>query len=191
VKDKFETLNKYVEGMTGMMPVAATLVLAWTLGSVSEALGTGTYVAELARDGLPGSLLPAVCFLLAAIISFATGSSWGTIIIMMPLAVPAALATDAAMPAVIGAVLAGGLFGDHSSPVSETTILSSTGAGTTPLEHFRTQLPYALTNGVIAFAGFLLVGALPHAWIVVIVVAIQLVVVWQIRERGLLQAVRR
>jgi Na+/H+ antiporter NhaC len=191
VKDKFETLNKYVEGMTGMMPVAATLVLAWTLGSVSEALGTGTYVAELARDGLPGSLLPAVCFLLAAIISFATGSSWGTIIIMMPLAVPAALATDAAMPAVIGAVLAGGLFGDHSSPVSETTILSSTGAGTTPLEHFRTQLPYALTNGVIAFAGFLLVGALPHAWIVAIVVAIQLVVVWQIRERGLLQAVRR
>ncbi len=183
VKELLDTFNKYIEGMTGMMAIAATLVLAWTLGSVSEALGTGTYVAELAREGLSGSLLPAVIFLLAGIISFATGSSWGTIIIMMPLAIPAAEATGAALPITIGAVLSGGLFGDHSSPVSETTILSSTGAGTTPLEHFRTQFPYALTNGTIAFCGFLLAAYTGISWIALLAVAAQLVVLAVIRSR--------
>jgi Na+/H+ antiporter NhaC len=178
----FDTFGRYVEGMSGMMPIAATLVLAWTLGSVSEALGTGAYVAEVARQGLPGSLLPAVIFVLAAMISFATGSSWGTIIIMMPLAVPAAVATDAAMPVVIGAVLSGGLFGDHSSPVSETTILSSTGAGTTPLAHFRTQMPYAVTNGLIALAGFVAAGITGLGWIALAAVAVQFVLLWQLRK---------
>jgi len=174
--------SDYIEGMSGMMPIAATLVLAWTLGTVSESLGTGTYVAELARGGLPGSLLPAMTFLLAGVISFATGSSWGTIIIMMPLAVPAALATGALMPVVIGAVLSGGLFGDHSSPVSETTILSSTGAGITPLQHFRTQLPYALTNGLIALGGFLIAGYSGFAWIAAAMVLAQFIVLWLIRR---------
>lgn len=183
VKELRDTFNKYIEGMTGMMTIAATLVLAWTLGTVSEALGTGPYVAELARDGLSGSVLPAVIFLLAGIISFATGSSWGTIIIMMPLAIPAAEATGAALPVVIGAVLSGGLFGDHSSPVSETTILSSTGAGTTPLEHFRTQLPYSLTNGAIAFCGFLIAGLTGVSWIAVLVIAAQAGVLLAIKAR--------
>ena len=164
----------YIDGMTGMMPIAATLVLAWALGSVSEALGTGPYVAEIAREGVPGWLMPAITFLLAAIISFASGSSWGTIIIMMPLAIPAAIATGATLPVVIGAVLSGGLFGDHSSPVSETTILSSTGAGTTPIEHFRTQLPYALFNGSLAFGGFLLVGITAQPSIVIVLVVAQI-----------------
>jgi Na+/H+ antiporter NhaC len=177
-----QSLNRYIDGVTGMMPIAATLVLAWTLGAISESLGTGTYVADLARDGLPGWLLPAVIFVLAAITSFATGSSWGTIIIMMPLAVPAALATAAPMPVVIGAVLSGGLFGDHSSPVSETTILSSTGAGTTPLEHFRTQLPYALTNGGIAFAGFLAAGYLDANWIALPLLLVQFMVLVALRR---------
>ena len=183
VKELFDTFNKYIEGMSGMMSIAATLVLAWTLGSVSEAVGTGAYVAELAREGLPGGLLPAVIFLLAGIISFATGSSWGTIIIMMPLAIPAAVATGAALPVVIGAVLSGGLFGDHSSPVSETTILSSTGAGTTPLEHFRTQLPYSLTNGSIALSGFLLAGYMGISSIAILAVATQLLILFVIKSR--------
>lgn len=184
VQKLLDTFSRYIEGMTGMMPIAATLVLAWTLGTVSESLGTGAYVADLARDGLPGGLLPAVIFLLAAVISFATGSSWGTIIIMMPLAIPAAMATDAALPVVIGAVLSGGLFGDHSSPVSETTILSSTGASTTPLQHFRTQLPYAVTNGIIAFGGFLLAGYLQYSWLAPVAIATQVLFVWQLRRRA-------
>jgi Na+/H+ antiporter NhaC len=174
------TFRPYIEGMSGMTTIGATLVLAWTLGTISEALGTGTYVAELARAGLSGTLLPAVTFLLAAIISFATGSSWGTIIIMMPLAVPSALATDALMPVVIGSVLSGGLFGDHSSPVSETTLLSATGAGTTPLEHFHTQLPYALTNGGIALAGFLIAGLSGFPWIAAAAILAQIGVLWLI-----------
>jgi len=181
VKKLSVTFTTYIDGMTGMLPIAATLVLAWTLGEVSGQLGTGTYVAELARGGIAGGALPAVMFVLAAIISFATGSSWGTIIIMMPLAIPSALATDAAMPVVIGSVLSGGLFGDHSSPVSETTILSSTGAGIPPLQHFSTQLPYALTNGAIALVGFLLAGYLQVAWIVVLVVVVQILVLVGLR----------
>jgi len=101
----------------------------------------------------------------------------------MPLAVPAALATGALMPAVIGAVLSGGLFGDHSSPVSETTILSSTGAGTTPLDHFRTQLPYALTNGAIAIGGFLLAGYLAVNWIAIAAILAQAIVLALLRRR--------
>lgn len=183
VQGLLSSFGRYIDGMTGMMPIAAILVLAWTQGSVSETLGTGAYVAELARNGLPSGLLPAVTFLLAAIISFATGSSWGTIIIMMPLAIPAAIATGAPLPIVIGAVLSGGLFGDHSSPISETTILSATGAGTTPLEHFRTQLPYALTNGAIAFCGFIVVGLTQIDWILLLVVTTQFATLWLLRSR--------
>jgi Na+/H+ antiporter NhaC len=177
------TFAKYIEGMSGMMPIAATLVLAWTLGAVSEQLGTGQYVAEIAREGLPGWLLPATVFLLAAVISFATGSSWGTIIIMMPLAIPAAIATGAPLPLTIGAVLSGGLFGDHSSPVSETTILSSTGAGTSPLQHFRTQLPYAALNGAIAFFCFLLAGRSNIAWIAIVAFALQVALLLLLQSR--------
>ena len=180
----FDTFSHYVEGMSGMMPIAATLVLAWTLGTVSEALGTGAYVAEVARQGVSGGMLAAVTFLLAALISFATGSSWGTIVIMMPLAIPAALATGAPMPVVIGSVLSGGLFGDHSSPVSETTILSSTGAGTTPLEHFRTQMPYAVTNGLIALVGFIAAGHLGIEWIAIVAVAVQMLVLTLVRRQS-------
>ena len=127
--------------------------------------------------------MPAVIFVLSAVISFATGSSWGTIVIIMPLAIPAAVATGADFSVTIGAVLSGGLFGDHSSPISETTILSSTGAGTTPLAHFRTQLPYALTNGVIAIACFVVAGLTAAASILFAALILQLAVLLVIRYR--------
>jgi len=183
VRTLTSSFSTYIEGMTGMLPIAATLVLAWALGAVSEELGTGTYVAALAGQGIAGWALPAVTFGLAAVISFATGSSWGTIIIMMPLAVPSALATDASMAVTIGAVLSGGLFGDHSSPVSETTILSSIGAGTTTLQHFSTQLPYALTNGALAIAGFIAAGLTETPWIALVAVAAQLGLLLVLRAR--------
>ena len=177
-----ESFDAYIRGMTGMLPIAATLVLAWALGSIGEDLGTGSYIAAIAGDNVAGWLLPAIAFVLAAIISFATGSSWGTVVIMMPLAVPAALATDAAMAVVIGAVLSGGLFGDHSSPVSETTILSSTGASTTPLAHFTTQLPYALTNGALALAGFIAAGLLESVLVALIAVILQFALLLGLRR---------
>lgn len=188
VNGLLDTFASYIEGMTGMMSIAATLVLAWTLGSVSEQLGTAAFVADVARGGLNPVWLPAITFALAAVISFATGSSWGTIIIMMPLAIPAAQATGAILPVTIAAVLSGGLFGDHSSPVSETTILSSTGAGTTPLAHFRTQLPYALLNGAIALSGFLLAGRYLLPWLAAAAVIAQIAVVWLLHR---LMIVRR
>ena len=95
-------------------------------------------------------LLLAFLFLIAGVIAFSTGTSWGTFAILFPLALPAAVATDAPLAVTIGAVLSGGLFGDHSSPISETTILAATGADCSAYDHFRTQLPYALIAATIA-----------------------------------------
>jgi Na+/H+ antiporter NhaC len=136
-------------------------------------LGTPDYIAGVAAAGVSGWLLPAVVFLLSAVISFATGSSWGTFAIMFPLALPAAAVTGAPLPVCIGAVLSGGLFGDHSSPVSETTILSATGAGSDAYEHFHTQLPYALGNGALCIGGFLLAGWLAEPWVVLALIGVQ------------------
>ena len=112
-----ESISIYLEGMTKMMPIAIILVLAWALSSVGHELGTAAYIAEKAQSGFPGWLVPAMAFLLSAIISFATGSSWGTFAIMFPLVIPTAIAIDAPLYVCIGAVLSGGLFGDHSSPI--------------------------------------------------------------------------
>ncbi|MEM6709771.1 MAG: Na+/H+ antiporter NhaC family protein [Pseudomonadota bacterium] len=161
VRSLLDSVGLYLRGMNGMMQVAIVLVLAWTLSALGKELGTPDYVAALLAGGFPGWLLPAVTFLIGAIISFATGSSWGTFAILFPLVIPTAAAIEAPLPVVIAAVLSGGLFGDHCSPVSETTILSSSGASCTQYEHFRTQLPYALLNGAIALIGYLAAGLVP------------------------------
>ena len=122
VRTGLEGVALYLQGMGGMMQVVIVLVLAWTLSSLGHELGTAAYIAEQAQRGFPAWLLPLVAFLLSAIISFATGSSWGTFAIMLPLVIPTAFAIDAALLVSIGAVLSGGLFGDHCSPISETTI---------------------------------------------------------------------
>ncbi|PSU79601.1 sodium:proton exchanger [Photobacterium phosphoreum] len=155
-------INVYLKGMGNMMQVAIILILAWTLSTVGKQLGAADYIAQQAQAGFPYWLVPAVAFLLSAIISFATGSSWGTFAIMMPLVIPTAFAIDAPLYVSIGAVLSGGLFGDHCSPISETTILSSTGSGCDQFEHFRTQLPYALLNGAIALISYILAGLYQH-----------------------------
>ncbi|MEE4300766.1 MAG: Na+/H+ antiporter NhaC family protein [Pseudomonadales bacterium] len=130
VRRPLENLAIYLAGMSGMMGVAVTLVLAWTLSDLGDALGAPAYVSGLLTGALPPGVLPLLVFLVGAAVSFATGSSWGTFAILIPLAVPAALALDAPLAVTVAAVLSGGLFGDHASPISETTILSSTGAGT-------------------------------------------------------------
>ena len=173
----------YIEGMSGMLPIAATLILAWALGQVSEELGTGQYVGNLAKEIVNPSFLPLVIFLISALISFAIGSSWGTIIIMMPLAIPSAFTTGNEFSIIIGGVLSGALFGDHSSPISETTILSSIGAGIEPLSHFRTQIPYALTNGIIASIGFLIAGFTSITWIVLCLLLLQILFLFILKYR--------
>ncbi len=174
VRTVLNSINIYLKGMSGMTSVAITLILAWALSDVGKALGAADYIASVVETSLSPWLFPIVSFILAAIISFATGSSWGTFAIMLPLVIPTAAYIDAEMYVCIGAVLSGGLFGDHSSPISETTILSSSGAGCTPLEHFRTQLPYAIFNGAISLLAFTFAGITGWTWIVLVAIALQI-----------------
>ena len=167
VRPILQSIDIYLKGMAGMTLVAVTLLLAWALSDVGRELGAASYIAAVAQASLPFWLLPAIVFVLSAIISFATGSSWGTFAIMFPLVIPTAITIGAPLYVCMGAVLSGGLFGDHSSPISETTILSSTGANGSQLEHFRTQLPYALFNGVISIIAFLIAGLTGASMIII------------------------
>lgn len=174
-----DTFKIYVDGMKGMTDVAITLVLAWSLGSMISGLGTADFIVEAMQSiRFSPVLVPAVLFLFGAFVSFATGSSWGTFAIMMPLAIPMAHAFEIPFAIAVGAVLSGGLFGDHCSPISDTTILSSTGAECDLVEHVKTQLPYALVNGVIAFVCYLVAGVTSSPLTVILAVALQLVVIF-------------
>jgi Na+/H+ antiporter NhaC len=167
------SVQVYLEGMSRMMLVAIMLLLAWAMGDMTTALGGDVYVATLAAENAAPWALPVMIFLVSCSISFATGSSWGTFAIMLPLALPATVAIDAPLYVCIGAVLSGGLFGDHCSPISETTILSSTGAGCDAFEHFQTQLPYALANGVLCIGGYVLAGFTASVWTLALLIPLQ------------------
>ena len=173
VRPVLQSINIYLKGMTNMTLVAVTLLLAWALSDIGRSLGADVFISGVTEAALPVWILPAAIFVLSAMLSFATGSSWGTFAIMFPLVIPTASFVGAPLYACMGAVLSGGLFGDHSSPISETTILSSTGAGCAQIEHFRTQLPYALFNGVISLFGFLLAGMYGEYWILLVLIALQ------------------
>jgi Na+/H+ antiporter NhaC len=136
--------------------IAMILLFAFAIGKVTLELHTGLYLASLASDNLSPYLLAAVIFLLSALISFSTGTSWGTFSIMIPIAVPMAVGVDANVALAIGAVISGGVFGDHCSPISDTTIISSLASGCDVVEHVKTQLPYALMSGGVAFLLFVL-----------------------------------
>ncbi|WP_305422780.1 Na+/H+ antiporter NhaC family protein [Photobacterium leiognathi] len=147
------------QGIQAMMPAIVILMFAWTIGTVVSDMKTGLYLASLTKGGFPTELLPALVFVLSCAMSFATGTSWGTFGIMLPLAGDMAVASDAhlLMP-MLSAVLAGSVFGDHSSPISSTSILSATGAGSHHMDHVMTQLPYAVTVAFGALLGYLTMG---------------------------------
>jgi tetracycline resistance efflux pump len=133
--------------------------LAWTISSVIGQLETGKYMASLATDNIPFAMLPAVLFLLAGITAFSTGTSWGTFGIMLPIAADMAMGSDSTMMLpMLAAVLSGAVFGDHCSPISDTTILSSTGASCHHIDHVVTQLPYALIAAFISLVGYTVLG---------------------------------
>lgn len=164
VKTFKESLDIYYGGMSKMMSVAVILVLAWSLGAVGKALGTANFIIDITEGTLPAWAVPCLVFLIGALMSFATGSSWGTFAIMMPLVIPMAISLGAPLHVCIGAVLSGGLFGDHCSPISDTTILSSTGAGCDHIDHVKTQLPYALLNGTVSFLAYVVAGITGSVW---------------------------
>lgn len=173
-----DTFKIYVTGMKGMTDVAVTLVLAWSLGSIIGGLGTDKFIVGVMESvNFPVALIPAVIFIFGAFVSFSTGSSWGTFAIMMPLAIPMAHTFAVPYAIAVGAVLSGGLFGDHCSPISDTTILSSTGAECDLVEHVKTQLPYACVNGSIAFLAYILAGFTGSPLIVILAVAVLFTVI--------------
>ena len=158
VKSFKQSIIIYLGGISNMTSVLIILVLAWSLSSVGKNLGTAQYIISLADGSIAPFLVPMVAFLFGAVMSFATGSSWGTYAIMMPLIIAVADALGAPMHVAIGAVLSGGMFGDHCSPISDTTILSASGAGCSQFDHVRTQLPYELLNGSICVVSYIAAG---------------------------------
>ena len=153
-----EMISLALKGIGGLMPLALLMLLAFAISNVCQALGTGQYVAELSREWLSPGLVPAIVFVVSSFIAFSTGTSWGTFAIMLSISIPMAEAFGTNVHLTIAAALGGGIFGDHCSPISDTTILSSMAAATDHIDHVKTQLPYALTAGAIALAMYLLMG---------------------------------
>ena len=157
-----EAIEVWIDGMKGLIITGVILLLAWSLGSVIKEVGTADYLVTLLSDSLPVFLLPSVIFILGAIISFSTGTAYGTMSILMPLAIPLAYAISPEMDYIImstSAVLTGAIIGDHCSPISDTTILSSMGAECNHIEHVRTQIWYSLFVGAITILfGYIPVG---------------------------------
>ncbi len=153
-------IDLILKGIGGLMPLALLMLLAFAIGQVCRELGTGLYLAEVAGQWILPGLVPAILFIVSSVIAFSTGTSWGTFAIMVSIAVPMASAMGTNIYLALGAALGGGIFGDHCSPISDTTILSSMAAATDHIDHVRTQLPYALIPGGIALIAYLILGFL-------------------------------
>ena len=149
-----------VKGSSELFGVTLLVVFAIALGQVSRALEIGPYVAQLVGEDAPIWLIPALVFAAGSGIGFALGSSWTVFGIMIPVALPIAEALGIHAPLMLGAVLAGGVFGDHASPLSDTTIISSMSASCDHIDHVRTQLPYALVGFAVSLVFFLIAGLL-------------------------------
>ena len=155
-----DTMEALVTGMRAMLLAVVILVLAWSLGSVTELLQTAHFLAGALGEAVPLELLPALVFLTAAAISFATGTSWGSMAILLPIVVPLSVGLGGGadfeaggysiVAGTISSVLAGSIFGDHCSPISDTTVLSSMATSCDHMDHVRTQLPYALVVAAVS-----------------------------------------
>ena len=167
-----DAMEAWIGGLRAMLMAMVILVLAWSLGEVTTTLEAPAYLAAVLSDALPPTLLPALVFIVSAVMAFATGTSWTTMAILLPLVVPLSVALaggfgaeavgaqQAIVVGAIGSVLAGAIMGDHCSPISDTTVLSSTASSCDHVDHVRTQLPYAVMVGIIA----VVLGSIPSAF---------------------------
>ena len=144
-----QQLTTIWQGIKKMSPVVAILVLSFAFGDGIKALGTGLYISQLISPDVPLFLIAPLIFIAAGAMAFSTGTSWGTFAVLIPIAVPIAAQTGLPVPLLVGAVLGGGIFGDHASPISDTTIVASLASGCDHFEHVKTQLPYALFGGLL------------------------------------------
>ncbi len=153
-----ELSDNIIKGIQGLVPLAIVLSLAFAIGATTRALGTGVFVAQAAQATVHPGFVPAIVFLLACFIAFSTGTSWGTFAIMIPIVIPMVDLLGLHPPLALAAALGGGIFGDHCSPISDSTIVASMAAATDHIDHVRTQLPYSLTAAAAATTLFLLFG---------------------------------
>ena len=162
MKDKVFNLSElFSHSLTGikqLLPVVLILVLSFAFGDAVKAYGTGTYVSQALSQDFPLILFAPLMFVIAGIMAFATGTSWGTFAILMPIAVPLALSSGLPPEFLVAAVLGGGIFGDHSSPISDSTIIASLASGCDHIEHVKTQLPYNVVAAALAMIGYLVMG---------------------------------
>jgi Na+/H+ antiporter NhaC len=147
-----------ITGIKTMSPVVAILVLSFAFGDAIKALGTGMYVSQLINVDVPLFLVAPILFIAAAIMAFATGSSWSTFAVLIPIAVPIAQQSGLPIEFLVAAVLGGGIFGDHASPISDTTVVASIASGCDHFEHVKTQLPYALVGAILTILAYIAIG---------------------------------
>jgi len=154
-----DMMDAFIDGAKMMVLANLILLSAWSIGSVCDEIGTAPYVVNAAKGVISPLLLPMIMFLICNLISFATGTSWGTMAIAIPIAVPLALALGVPLPLGVSAVLTGSVMGDHCSPLSDTTIMSSMFSGSDHMDHTKTQMPYALTASGVAVLAYLAAGS--------------------------------
>jgi len=154
VFDAKTLLTHSIDGVKELLPVVIILVLSFAFGDAVKAYGTGTYVSQLVGQSFPLMLIAPVLFVTAGIMAFATGTSWGTFAVLIPIAIPLSISTGLPPSFLVAAVLGGGIFGDHSSPISDSTIIASMASGCDHIEHVKTQLPYNLVAAAIAMLGY-------------------------------------
>lgn len=178
-----ETFDTWVEGAKSLVITGIILVLAWSIGSITADVGTAEFLVKTISSSVHGGLLPILVFIISCLVAFATGTSWGTMAIVVPLAIPLAgayvsgdPATAPLVVATLSAVLSGSIFGDHCSPISDTTIMSSMAAGSDHIDHVKTQAPYAILGAVITILGYVLVGLLNVPVIITLLIGLILVV---------------
>jgi len=157
-----EVIDLTLKGIGGLIPLGILMNFAFAIGDTTKVLGTGQYVASVAEALLHPAAVAPVIFLTSGFIAFSTGTSWGTFAIMMPIAVATAGLTETSLPLCIAAVLSGGVFGDHASPISDTTLVSSMAAASDHIDHVKTQLPYAAVTGLAALVLFAVFGFILH-----------------------------
>lgn len=187
-----EVVDTCVAGVKKMAGILVIIVLAWGVGSVCSMLGTSQYIVDTTIGFLSPKLVPVMLFIIGSVISFATGTSWGTMAILLPLGINMAVSFEVSEIITIAAVLSGSLFGDHCAPISDTTVMSSMAAECNHMDHVRTQIPYACLAAVAAAIGYLIVGiaemsavvALPLAIIILVVLFLASTKIWGAKIEG-------
>ena len=162
-----ECMASLPEGFKAMVPAILILTMAWSLKSMTDSLGAAPYVEALVRNSASAlmNFLPAIIFLVACVLAFASGTSWGTFGILIPIVVEAFAGNETMMIIAISACMAGAVCGDHCSPISDTTIMASAGAQSNHINHVNTQLPYAITVAAVSFVTYIVAGFVKTAWI--------------------------